>query len=374
MEYTADGWDSLYSIAQKYGVSVEELAEYNGISEDEPLQYGQVLKIPSTTKDYLNIGDEEFKEPVTRQVIKTAKEQQTPTYKRPSIIPIAIRHAHNGVAYAPLPTKVKDYVDEFNSAIQMGSFQFFHDLFRTGNPMPIFDTLVQFEGRPMSETWGGGPAQRTYLMRDRDAQRRVFEKAGYFQVEPYEGSLPYGTATREAKEFNAKRGETLPMYQKYPNAVEREYLIPVGNISNEWYGPRDYGFYNSGAISSAIYVDPRTHLLYQNAWDLNNYGGNVGVAGEYDGIPGALANLLDYAGLPVVMTTGYQPITFGTDHHYTAEEIDQHDFPLLYGRVNQYLHRNEDKTEGESDKTENIQESAPNYFSDDYDDYDDEWY
>ena len=62
----------------------------------------------------------------------------------------------------------------------MGSFQFFHDLFRTGNPMPIFDTLVQFEGRPMSETWGGGPAQRTYLMRDRDAQRRVFEKAGYF--------------------------------------------------------------------------------------------------------------------------------------------------------------------------------------------------
>ena len=164
------------------------------------------------------------------------------------------------------------------------------------------------------------------------------------------------------------------MYQKYPNAVEREYLIPVGNISNEWYGPRDYGFYNSGAISSAIYVDPRTHLLYQNAWDLNNYGGNVGIAGEYGGLAGTLANLLDYAGLPVVMTTGYQPITFGTDHHYTAEEIDQHDFPLLYGRVNQYLHRNEDKTEGESDKTENIQESAPNYFSDDYDDYDDEWY
>ena len=61
MEYTADAWDSLYSIAQKYGISVEELAEYNGISEDEPLQYGQVLKIPQRKKNYLTMDNEEFK-------------------------------------------------------------------------------------------------------------------------------------------------------------------------------------------------------------------------------------------------------------------------------------------------------------------------
>lgn len=37
MEYSVDAWDSLYSIAKKYGISAEELAEYNGISEDDSL-------------------------------------------------------------------------------------------------------------------------------------------------------------------------------------------------------------------------------------------------------------------------------------------------------------------------------------------------
>ena len=64
------------------------------------------------------MDNEEFEEPVTRQVIKTAEESSV---KRPekshSIGNDIFRVIHNGATFMPLPTKWKDYYDEYNSGI-----------------------------------------------------------------------------------------------------------------------------------------------------------------------------------------------------------------------------------------------------------------
>lgn len=48
--YTVDKNDSLWKIAHKYGISVNELAEYNKIPVGKALQVGSKLKIPSGAK------------------------------------------------------------------------------------------------------------------------------------------------------------------------------------------------------------------------------------------------------------------------------------------------------------------------------------
>ncbi len=45
--YTVIAGDTLYSLAEKFGVSVKELAEANGLPENAPLQIGQRLVIPA---------------------------------------------------------------------------------------------------------------------------------------------------------------------------------------------------------------------------------------------------------------------------------------------------------------------------------------
>lgn len=46
--YTVKAGDTLSSIANKYGTTYQKLAEYNGISNPNIIQIGQVIKIPST--------------------------------------------------------------------------------------------------------------------------------------------------------------------------------------------------------------------------------------------------------------------------------------------------------------------------------------
>ncbi len=47
MNYVVKSGDSLYSIATKYGISVNELKNYNNLNNNI-LQIGQVLKIPTS--------------------------------------------------------------------------------------------------------------------------------------------------------------------------------------------------------------------------------------------------------------------------------------------------------------------------------------
>lgn len=49
IEYTVQRFDTLFDIAKAFGVTMKDLASYNGIAEDEydSIQAGQVLKVPN---------------------------------------------------------------------------------------------------------------------------------------------------------------------------------------------------------------------------------------------------------------------------------------------------------------------------------------
>jgi LysM repeat protein len=46
--YVVEAGDSLYAIAERFGVTVEELAELNELADPRQLEVGQVLRIPDT--------------------------------------------------------------------------------------------------------------------------------------------------------------------------------------------------------------------------------------------------------------------------------------------------------------------------------------
>lgn len=48
--YTIQIGDTLFEIAQAFGVSVDDLISYNGIVDPDAIAAGQVLKVPSPTK------------------------------------------------------------------------------------------------------------------------------------------------------------------------------------------------------------------------------------------------------------------------------------------------------------------------------------
>lgn len=49
VEYTVQRFDTLFEIARAFGVTMDDLATYNNIAEDEydSIQAGQVLKVPN---------------------------------------------------------------------------------------------------------------------------------------------------------------------------------------------------------------------------------------------------------------------------------------------------------------------------------------
>ncbi len=49
IEYTVQRFDTLFEIARAFGVTMDDLASYNNIAEDEydSIQAGQVLKVPN---------------------------------------------------------------------------------------------------------------------------------------------------------------------------------------------------------------------------------------------------------------------------------------------------------------------------------------
>lgn len=49
VEYTVQRFDTLFEIARAFGVTMDDLAEYNDIGQDEydSIQAGQVLKVPN---------------------------------------------------------------------------------------------------------------------------------------------------------------------------------------------------------------------------------------------------------------------------------------------------------------------------------------
>ena len=146
----------------------------------------------------------------------------------------------------------------------------------------------------------GGPIQGSYLMTRKGQQEHLLNN-GYIL-----GTLgDYGLVRK------AVGNRDIPVYQTEPDAIDRQYLMPIGNLNGgdaDWYGNKGK-LKHAGNYSSTVYVDRRNPTqFYQKAWDLNDYGGNTGAAKKYNAFERFAANIADFIGNPVVQTTGYQKI------------------------------------------------------------------
>ena len=56
-EYIVQQGDSLSAIAQRFGVSTEDLANFNGIEDADSIQVGQTLTIPPATTPPTTVGE-----------------------------------------------------------------------------------------------------------------------------------------------------------------------------------------------------------------------------------------------------------------------------------------------------------------------------
>lgn len=147
----------------------------------------------------------------------------------------------------------------------------------------------------------GGTAQRTYLL-PRFEQEDIFLRDGYIKGKERD----YGLVKKAVNNRN------LPVWQTAPDAINRETLVPIGNVYGHDYGyiGLDKDLVHAGARPAAFYVDGSTGKLYTKGWDLNDYGGSTGAASsKYNIFEKIGANLLDFIGNPVVVTTGFQEVT-----------------------------------------------------------------
>lgn len=151
---------------------------------------------------------------------------------------------------------------------------------------------------PFNEDWFSlpeedavyGVPQNAFLL-PRIWQAEEFRKAGY--IKGKEGD--YGLVKKAVGDKN------FPIWQTAPDVIERDKLIPLGNINNVWYGPEKAALEQPFFFPSAIYTDGHGKF-YQKAWDLNDYGG------EHGSTAGFAGRLLDAIGNPTVVTTGFQKV------------------------------------------------------------------
>lgn len=153
----------------------------------------------------------------------------------------------------------------------------------------------------------GGAPQRSYLL-PRVLQDQIFLDSGY-QPGRYHD---YGLVSK------AVGDRDLPVWQTAPDAANREDLVPIGNVYNNWY-PRVGKLYHAGRYPTAIYYNNNNGKFYQKAWDLNDYHGTSEKKGSI--IEPILTNIMDEFGSPVVVTTGYQEIVPDSDDFVELENI-----------------------------------------------------
>lgn len=139
-------------------------------------------------------------------------------------------------------------------------------------------------------------AQASYLT-PRNIQKERFIRAGYT-----ENPKDYGLVKKAVGNRN------IPVYQKKPDDEKRENVIPIGNLSNRWYGQLNARLIHPGHFPSTIYINPENSKLYQKAWDLNDYGGGTGAYNRYPEIGKLIANIADKIGSPTVVTSGISRI------------------------------------------------------------------
>ena len=183
----------------------------------------------------------------------------------------------------------------------------------TGEGNLMTDPIVPLSIKQRPRTALGGVPQRTYLqvVGGRPAQKKEFIKAGYIEGQPSD----YGLVQTATRALNERRNDSIPVYQTMPDTISRENLILLDTLYNNASDGNDYWFArpeavlpHAGSYPTAVYIDPRTNVIYQKGWDLNDYGTDYGGFSKTDfPYQQSIENFLDQYGLPTVVTTGFQP-------------------------------------------------------------------
>lgn len=178
--------------------------------------------------------------------------------------------------------------------------------FWDGSPRELYKAIDNsgdtgfFKDKRIVDEFLGGVPQRTYFL-TRKKQRESMLYNGYIEGEKKD----YGLVKK------AVGDRDIPVYQTAEDAISRDYLIPIANVDNRWYGNNISELRHPGSYPSTIYVDGRTgNTFYQKAWDLNDYGAKNGGKSikNSNWFAKAKAALADVIGSPVVQTTGYQEV------------------------------------------------------------------
>ena len=154
--------------------------------------------------------------------------------------------------------------------------------------------------RKIVDEWLGNAPQRTYFL-NRKKQRQSMLYNGWINGTPGD----YGLVSAAVGDRN------IPVYQTKQDDIARDYLIPIANVNNKWYGQSDAELKHAGSYPSTLYVDGRTgNTFYQKAWDLNDYGAKRGgkKINRSNRSARFRAALADKIGSPIVQTTGYSAI------------------------------------------------------------------
>lgn len=164
---------------------------------------------------------------------------------------------------------------------------------------PLSGSLMNFGKRGILEAFSknrGGTPEETYFL-PKNIQKQEFLSRGYI-----EAPNDYGLVRK------AVGNKDIPVYQTKIDDISREKVLPIGNISDRWFGKDEAKLEHPGHYPTAVYFSPYTNEYYQKGWDLNDYGGGSGAYNNYDTFGKIRADIADAIGSPVVTTTGISKI------------------------------------------------------------------
>lgn len=167
----------------------------------------------------------------------------------------------------------------------------------------------------------GSEPQSVYLL-DRDRQKQYMLQNGY----TVDNTNNYALVKK------AVGNRRLPIYQTPGLSADANNMDVIGNIDN-WLATSG-GIKHGAHYPTAIYYNNKDHYFYQRGWDLNDYGKDENKKSQssysnYNNLKAAAANILDFVGNPMVISTGYRK----TPIHINNITLEEND---ISGKIKNY--------------------------------------
>nr|DAO34810.1 MAG TPA: Lysozyme [Crassvirales sp.] len=188
----------------------------------------------------------------------------------------------------------------------------------------------------------GSTPQSVFLL-DRARQERYMLQNGY----TVDDSGDYGLVKKAVGNRN------LPIYQTPGLAYDDDgHMNVIGNMYDNngfyWLGNDGY-ISHGGSYPTAIYYNDKDNTFYQRGWDLNDYGEDEnkqrkGTYSTYNTITKTLANALDFAGNPMVISTGYRKTPYNINNITIEPPTTNDALTTLQRSFNSWLQKNKNSS------------------------------